>query len=130
GLRSIDTPSRLGSLWAMIRRAPAVASRTWAKTGRVARGGFSGGGAWPEVLVMPRFSVRLTARSRDFERQIGRYRSRAAGHRWPCAAYADAAGAAALCADRSAGVRQIRKSSGHQFVQGAWRPRQARLADG
>ena len=46
------------------------------------------------------------------------------------AAHADAAGAAAVGADRRRGLRQIRKSAGHQLVQGARRAQQARLAVG
>ena len=44
------------------------------------------------------------------------------------AAHADAAGAEAVGADRRRGVRQIRKSPGHQFVQGSRRAGEAGLA--
>ena len=64
------------------------------------------------------------------DRHPCRHRSRAARHRRPCAAHADAAGAAAVGADRRRGLRQIRKSPGHQLVQGARRARQAGLAVG
>ena len=73
-------------------------------------------------------NVAVNATRRQDDGDARRHRGRPAHHRRPCAAHAAAAGAAAVGADRRRGLRQIRESAGHQFVQGARRLRQARVA--